>query len=126
MTIVLYIGKAAVSKLVEAGLKKAMGIEMNGSTVGAWGEQLALAIFTRASLRPEPTFEQKAAQKFHELDVEISGLKKDIVDLQNEMAEFKWKVQTMLFEAREEDLWQTMLQVENASESHYTRIKNLG
>jgi len=55
MTIVLFIGKAAVTKLVEAGLKKAMGIEMNGSTVGAWGEQLALAVFTGASLVPEPS-----------------------------------------------------------------------
>lgn len=99
---------------------------MNGSTVGAWTEQLALAIFTGASMIPEPTFEQKAARKFHELDIEISGLKKDIADLQNEMADFKWQVQTLLYEAREEALWQTMLQIENSSDTYYERFKSLG
>lgn len=126
MTIVVYIGKAAVGKLVEVGLKKAMGIEMKGSTVGDWAETLALAIFTGAPMVPEPTFQQKAERRFHELETEIATLKNDITELQNEMDNFKWKVQTMLFEAREEDLWQVMLQIENSADSHYKRIKAIG
>jgi hypothetical protein len=38
-TIIVYIGKAGVTKLIEAGLEKAMGLELQGSTVGAWAEQ---------------------------------------------------------------------------------------
>lgn len=126
MTIIIYIGKAAVTKLIEAGFKKAMGVAVQGSTVGDWAETLALAVFTGAPMVPEPTFEQKANRRFHDLEVEIGNIKHDIADLQNEMEEFKWKVQTMLYEAREEDIWQTMLQIENAADSHYARIKTLG
>lgn len=124
--IVMYIGKAAVSKLVEVGISKAMGIEVQGSTVGAWAEQLALAVFLGQSMVPEPTFEQKAERRFHDLELEISGLRDDISDLQDEMADFKWQVQTLLYEAREEDLWQTMLQIENSSDTFYSRLKALG
>jgi hypothetical protein len=126
MTIIIYISKAVVSKLFEAGVKKVLGIEVQGASIGAHAEQLVLAVFTGASLHPEPTFEQKAQRRFHELEIEISGLKKDIADLQDEMADFKWKVQTLLYEAREEDLWQTMLQIENSSDTYYERIKALG
>lgn len=126
MTIILYIGKAAVGKLVEAGIKKAMGVEVSGSTVGAWTEQLALAVFTGASMVPEPTFEQKAQRRFHELDIEISNLKDDISDLQNEMADFKWQVQSLFYGAREEDLWHRVLQIENSSDTFYARLKSLG
>src|SRR2546423_186123 len=115
MTIILYIGKAAASKLVEAAFKKAMGIAVQGSTVGDWAETLVLAVFTGGPMTPEPTFEQKANRRFHELEVEIANIKDDITDLQNEMADFKWKVQTMMYEAREEDIWQTMLHIENAA-----------
>lgn len=126
MTIVIYIGKAAVTKLIEAGFKKAMGVAVQGSTVGDWAETLALAVFTGAPMVPEPTFEQKANRRFHDLEVEIANLKDDITDLQNEMAGFKWKVQTMLYEAREEDIWQTMLHIENSADAHYGRLKVLG
>lgn len=125
-TIVVYVGKAAVSKLVEVGLKKAMGIEVQGATVGDWAETLALAVFTGGPMTPEPTFEQKVNRRFHELDIEIANIKDDLADLKNEMADFKWKVQTMMYEAREEDLWQTMLQIENAADTHYKKIKALG
>ena len=64
-TIVVYVGKAAVSKLVEVGMKKAMGIQVQGSTVGDWAETLALAVFTGGPMTPEPTFEQKANRRFH-------------------------------------------------------------
>jgi hypothetical protein len=40
MTIIVYIGKAAVTKLIEAGFKKDMGVELQGSTVGDWAETL--------------------------------------------------------------------------------------
>jgi hypothetical protein len=80
MTIIVYIGKAAVTKLIEAGFKKAMGVELQGSTVGDWAETLALAVFTGAPMVPEPTFEQKANRRFHELEIEISNLKDDIAD----------------------------------------------
>lgn len=126
MTIIIYIGKAAVTKLIEAGFKKAMGVAVQGSTVGDWAETLALAVFTGGPMVPEPTFEQKANRRFHELEVEIANIKDDIADLKNEMADFKWTVQTMMHEAREEDIWQTMLQIENAADTHYKKIKTLG
>jgi hypothetical protein len=43
MTIVIYIGKAAVTKLIEAGFKKAMGVEVRGSIrIGNSGNILGL------------------------------------------------------------------------------------
>jgi hypothetical protein len=126
MTIVIYLGKAAVSKLIDVGIEKALGVQVQGATVGAWGEQMALAIFLGQSMIPEPTFEQKTEKRFRELDQQISGLRKDIDDLKNEMEGFKWQVQTLLYEAREEDLWQTMLQIENSSDTYYTLLRTLG
>jgi hypothetical protein len=103
-----------------------MSVELQGSTVGDWAETLALAVFTGAPIVPEASFEQKANRRFHELEVEIANLKDDIADLQNEMADFKWQVQTLLYEAREEDIWQTMPQIENSADAHYKRLKLLG
>lgn len=126
MTIVLFIGKAAVTKIIDAGVKKVMGIEMNGSTAGDWGETLVLAIFTGGPMRPDLKFEQKAEIRFNELENEIRGLKTDIADLKKEMAEFRWQVQTQLYQQREETLWETMLQIDNSCDSFYDRIKELG
>src|SRR5438128_2084766 len=126
MTIVIYLGKAAVSKLIDVGIEKALGVQVQGSTVGAWGEQMALAIFLGQSMIPEPTFEQKTEKRFRELDQQISGLRKDIDALKDEMEGFKWKVQTLLYEAREEVLWQTMLQIENSSDTYYSLLRTLG
>jgi hypothetical protein len=40
------------------------------------------------------------------------------------MADFKWHVQTLLYEAREEDIWQTMLHIENSADAYYGRLKS--
>jgi hypothetical protein len=58
-----------------------MGIEMQGATVGDWAETLALAVFTGAPMVSEPTFEQKANRRFHELELKIANIKDDIADL---------------------------------------------
>jgi hypothetical protein len=126
ITIILFLGKKAAAKLIDVGIEKALGIEVQGSTVGAWGEQMALAIFLGQSMIPEPTFEQKTEARFRELDQKISELRKDIDELKNEMEGFKWQVQTLLYEAREEDLWQTMLQIENSSDTYYALLRTLG
>ena len=126
MTIVLYIGKAAASELVEAGFKWAMGREVQGAKLEDHLQQLALAVFTGAPLHPEPSFETKAEGRFQRLEAEIAGLKTDIAELRDEVADFQWRVASMLHQAREENLWQTMLQIENSSDIYYTRIKLLG
>ena len=125
-TVVLFFGQVLGSKLAGFALDKALGVKVEGSAVGAWGQQITLAIFTGGSPIPGPTFEELVDSRFQQLDAEISQLRQDIKDLKNRMAKFEWQVETVFYQAREEDLWQSMLQIENATEPSYDRLRSLG
>jgi hypothetical protein len=124
-TIVLAVGKAAVSKLVEVGLSKALGIKVNGATVSQWGETLVLAIFVQGSLVPEPTFEQKVEKKFRELQQQVDELRQDLNELKKDMTAFEWKVESQFYEAREESLWEKVLNIDNSVNTYYSSINEL-
>ncbi|MEN3330745.1 MAG: hypothetical protein V7641_110 [Blastocatellia bacterium] len=126
MTILFFVGKKAAAKLLDVGIEKALGVEIQGITVEAYATQAVLAIFAMQSMRPEPDFEHRAEMRFNELENKIADLRKDLTELKNEMADFKWQVQTLLYEQREEDLWQTMLQIENSADSYYALLHTLG
>jgi hypothetical protein len=59
---------AAVSKLASIPVDKALSIQVQGASVGAWGETIVLAVFAGQSLTPEPTFEQKVSLRFDDFD----------------------------------------------------------
>jgi hypothetical protein len=124
--VVGFVGSAVGSKLIGFALDKVLGIQVEGGSVGAWGEQIALGIFMGKGLIPDLTFEQKVDLRFAQLDQEISGLRQDIQDLKRQMEGFQWQVQALLYEAREEDLWQVMLQIENSTEGYYKMLSDLG
>ncbi|HJQ22938.1 MAG TPA: hypothetical protein VKA60_03405 [Blastocatellia bacterium] len=122
----LWVGQKAGSKLLEVGLEQALGIKIQGITLEAYGKQAVLAIFAMQSMRPEPDFETQAKMRFDKLERQIESLREDLKELKDEMADFRWQVQTLLYEHREEDLWQTMLQIENSADSYYSMIQALG
>ncbi|HKQ06272.1 MAG TPA: hypothetical protein VJ464_14145 [Blastocatellia bacterium] len=126
MAIVVYLGKEAAFKLLEVGIEQALGVEIQGITVEAYAKQAVLGIFLMQGMRPEPDFEHRAEMRFKELDNKIADLRKDLTELKNEMTEFKWHVQTLFYEAREEELWQTMLQIENSADTYYALLHTLG
>jgi hypothetical protein len=85
-----------------------------------------LAIFAMQSMHPEPDFEKKTETRFQALENKITELREDLDELKDEMTEFKWQVETLLYEAREEDIWQSMLQIENSADSYYSLLQALG
>src|SRR5436190_126157 len=97
VTIVAFLGKTIASKVIGMAITKAVGVEVDGATVQAWGEQFVLGIFLGKGLIPEPTFEQKAEWRFQQLEADIAGLRSDITKLKNEMSKFEWQVQTLLY-----------------------------
>ena len=102
------VGKKAGGKLLEVGLEKLLGIKIEGITLEAYGKQAVLAIFAMQSMHPEPDFETQTKIRFTDLENKIADLRQDLNELKDEMTDFKWQVQTLLYEHREEDLWQTM------------------
>jgi hypothetical protein len=117
---------AAVSKLVSIPVDKALGIEVRGATVGAWGETIVLAIFAGQSMTPEPTFEQKVSARFRELQQQVDELQKDLKELKGEMAAFKWQVEAQFNASDEEKLWKDMLSVDHTVDGFYTQLESLG
>ncbi len=117
---------AIVSKLVSVPVDKALGIEMQGATISAWGETMVLAIFAGGSLRPEPTFEQKVSQRFRDLENQIGEIRKDLAELKNEMAAFEWHVQSQFNQSDEEKLWKDVLTLDHTLDSFYTQLNSLG
>src|SRR5688572_4836376 len=113
---------AIVSKLVSVPVDKALGIQVQGATVSAWGETLVLAIFAGGSLRPEPTFEQKVSQRFRDLENQVNEIRKDLTELKNEMAAFEWHVQSQFNASDEEKLWKDMLTLDHTLDSFYTQL----
>ena len=117
---------AIVSKLVSVPVDKALGIEVQGATISAWGETMVLAIFAGGSMRPEPTFEQKVSQRFRDLEDQIGEIRKDLTKLQNEMAAFEWQVQEQFNKSEEGKLWKDTLTLDNTCNSFYAQLSSLG
>jgi len=42
--VVLFLGQAVASKLVGFAIDQALGVEVQGSSVGDWGQQIALGL----------------------------------------------------------------------------------
>jgi hypothetical protein len=120
------IASAAVSKLVSIPVDKALGIEIQGATVGAWAETAALAIFAGGSLTPEPTFEQKVSARFRELQSQVDELRQDLTDLKKEMVSFQWQVKSLFNASDEEKLWKDMLSLDHTVDSFYDDLQALG
>ena len=119
--------KWAFLKGLQAGLNVALGVEVLGNnTVEAYLEQLPLALIGMKGFVPEPSLENKVKHGFQRLDTEIAGLKKNITDLKKDMDAFRWHVKTQFDNEREETLWQTMLQAENAADSSLASAAALG
>ena len=60
------IAGAVVSKLVDIPVNAALGIEVRGATLEAWGERgkmIVLAAFTYGKVVPEPSFEHAPQQQ---------------------------------------------------------------
>ena len=122
----IWVGTKAGEKLFDVVKDKVLGIEYKDVSVEDWAKTAALAIFAMGSLRPELSFEKKAELRFQDLQRQIDLVKKDIEGLKNDMAAFKWKVETMFYKSREETLWQEMLKIDSAVDSHYTQLASLG
>jgi hypothetical protein len=122
----IWVGTKAGEKVLDVVKDKVLGIEYKDVSVEDWAKTAALAIFAMGSLRPELSFEKKAELRFNDLQRRIDVVKKDIEGLKNDMAAFKWKVETMFYKSREETLWQEMLKLDNAVDSHYTQLASLG
>jgi hypothetical protein len=119
--------KWAFFKGLEVGLKAAIGVEVLGNnTVEASLTQLPLALIGMKGFVPEPSIENKVKYGFQRLDTEIAGLKKNIADLKKDMAAFQWHVAKQFENEREETLWQTMLQAENAADGSLASAVALG
>ena len=77
-------------------------------------------------MHPEPDFETQAKIRFDTLEKQIEGLREDLKELKNEMADFKWQMQTLFLESQEETIWRKMLEIENSVDSYYDLLKPLG
>src|SRR5947209_4178982 len=115
---------AAVSKLVSIPVDKVLGIEVEGATVGARMEAVALGLFT-GNMVPDPTYEQKVAKSFRMLETQLGELKKDLTELKNEMSNFQWQVQEMFDAAGEESLWKDMLTLDHKLNTNYAQLTDL-
>src|SRR2546423_1618526 len=132
VTILVWVGtkaasaaaSAAVSKLVGIPVNKVLGIEVEGATVGARMEAVALGLFT-GNMVPDATYEQKVAKSFLTLQTELGELKKDLTELKDELASFQWQVQERFDASDEEKLWTAMLTLNHKLDSNYTQISNL-
>lgn len=60
---------------------------------------------------PEPTEEKKSEMKFHALQKQVDELRRDLDKLQSKMTAFEWKMEKLFYEAREEALWEKMLNI---------------
>lgn len=112
-TIVIFVGKAAASAVFDAIKDKVLGIEYQEVSVKDWGKTAVLAIFAGQSLRPELSDQKKNELRFTNFQSQIDGVKKKIDDLKKDMAAFKWKVDTLFYKAREENLWQELLTIDS-------------
>src|SRR5947199_7056635 len=132
VTILVWVGtkaasaaaSAAVSKLGSIPVDKVLGIEVEGATVGARMEAVALGLFT-GNMVPDPTYEQKVAKSFLTLQTQVGELKKDLTQLKDDLANFQWQVQEMFDAAGEESLWKDMLTVDHKLNTHYTQLNDL-
>lgn len=53
-------------------------------------------------------------------------MKQDIDDLKKDMTAFQWKVETLFYKAREETLWQEMLNLDSTLDGFYSQATRLG
>lgn len=126
MTILIFVGKAAPGIIFDVVKDKVLGIEYQDITVEDWAKTAALAIFAGQSLRPEPSFEKKAERRFADLQRQIDVVVKDIAAVRGDMKAFEWKVETLFYKSREEELWQEMLNLDSAVDSFYKQMATLG
>lgn len=126
MTILIFVGKAAPGIIFDVVKDKVLGIEYKDITVEDWAKTAALAIFAGQSLRPEPSFEKKAERRFADLQRQIEVVVKDIAAVRSDMKAFEWKVETLFYKSREEELWQEMLNLDSAVDSFYKQMATLG
>jgi hypothetical protein len=126
MSILMWVGKTAVSKLFDVGLKKVLGVDVRGTTLENWGETMVLAIFTGGSMVPEPTAEMKVEMRFQDIEKQLGELRHDLTELKQKMASFEWKVEKLFYRSREESLWQDMLTLDNLLDSKYAALKSFG
>ena len=126
VTILAFVGKAAASAVFDAIKDKVLGIEYQEVSVKDWGKTAVLAIFAMQSMRPELSFEKKAEIRFNDLQRQIDGVKKEIDDLKKDMTAFQWKVETLFYKAREETLWQEMLNLDSTLDGFYSNATRIG
>jgi hypothetical protein len=126
MTIVIFVGKAAPGIIFDVVKDKVLGIEYQDITVEDWAKTAALAIFAGQSLRPEPSFEKKAERRFADLQKQIDAVVKDIAAVRSDMKAFEWKVETLFYKTREEELWQELLNLDSSVDSFYKQMATLG
>lgn len=77
-------------------------------------------------MTPELPFEKQAEIRFDDLQRQIDEVRQEISDLRSDMNAFEWKVEARFYEAREENLRQEMLNLDNSVESFYTQLADLG
>src|SRR3954471_15907961 len=124
-TIAIFVGKAAASAVGDAIKNAVLGIEYQDVSIEDWGKTAVLAIFAMQSMRPELKFEKKAEIRMNDLQKQINEVKQDIAALKLDMSAFKWKVDSLFYKNREENLWQEMLNLDNSIESFYTQMATL-
>jgi hypothetical protein len=124
-TIAIFVGKAAASAVGDAIKNAVLGIEHQNVSIEDWGKTAVLAIFAMQSMRPELKFEKKAEIRMNDLQKQINEVKQDIAALKLDMSAFKWKVDSLFYKNREENLWQEMLNLDNSIESFYTQMATL-
>jgi len=126
MEALIWVGGKAAGKVFDVIKDKVLGIEYQQVSVEDWAKTAALAIFAGQSLRPELSFEKKAEIRFNELQKQIDEVKQDLNELRLDMAAFEWRVTTLFYASREEDLWQEMLNLDSTLDSYYKQLKELG
>lgn len=132
VTVLIWVGtkaaesaaSAVASKLLSIPVDKVLSIEVEGATVGARFEAFALGMFT-GNIRPDPTFEQKVAASFKNLQDQVGRLEKGLTEVKEDLANFKWQVKEMFDDSDERSLWKDMLDVDGALDTAYENLGEL-
>lgn len=122
--VVGFLGKKFAGAVVGIVIKQALGVQVDGASIEAWGTQMVLGVFVGGGLTPQ-TLQQKLDGKFQEIDGQLAAINTKITNLQNDFNQFKWSVGQLFLQADEQDLWRQILSIKNSSDAIDTRISQL-
>jgi hypothetical protein len=124
-TVLVFVGKQIAGTVVSMALKKALGVEVQGASIEAWGTQIVLGVFFGKGLVPGPSFEQEVAGKFQAIDAQLATINNKITSLQTDVDQFKWNVSKRFLLSDEQAVWRHLLSIKNSADAVDARMGNL-